>query len=318
MDLTEVRRMGQELLAEHGLRAWQLAFDNAKRRAGACKFDARTISVSRHLMALYDEDQVRDTLLHEIAHALVGPRHAHDAVWRAKALAIGCSGSRLVAADAPRASAPWHGTCPRGHSYDRHRRPSRVSSCARCDPGFNPDFLLTWTFRGRPAPMGTRYDRELRTILSGRERRRLAEIYAGAREVGGATLFDDEAALLEDEPAVHQPALWWQRELDDEAAAAPAEDDEGWMLDEDGRRWRVEEPPVEIADPPLSPLLRLELAAANGQLTPGWRVRITAPGKYLGLEGTIVKSARTRYHVRSGPDVLTVPFELVQPVRPAG
>ncbi|MFH5821306.1 SprT-like domain-containing protein [Georgenia sp. AZ-5] len=310
MDLTEVRRLGHALLAEHGLRSWHFAFDNAKRRAGACKFDARTISVSRHLMTLYDEEQVRDTLLHEIAHALVGPSHGHDGVWRAKALAIGCSGSRLVAPDAPRAPAPWRGTCPRGHSYDRHRRPVRPASCARCDPAFNPDFLLMWTHGGRPVAMGPRYERELRALLASRERRRAAEIYADQRSTGLAALFDDE-------PAEPEPSVWWQREPQPAAGQVAAEDDGPWVVDEAGRRWRVQDPPVEVDDPPLTPRMRLELAAASGRLTPGWRVRITAPGKYLGVEGKVLKSARTRYHVRAGKDVLTVPFEMVEPVRPA-
>ena len=33
-----------------------------------------------------------DTILHEMAHALVGQVHGHDAVWQAQVL--GCSGRR--------------------------------------------------------------------------------------------------------------------------------------------------------------------------------------------------------------------------------
>ncbi|MFC7404018.1 SprT-like domain-containing protein [Georgenia alba] len=166
MELRAVRVLGEELLAEHGLADWRLRFDNAKRRAGACRFDIKVISVSRHLMALYTEEHVRDTLLHEIAHALVGPEHGHDAVWRAQAHRIGCSGQRLVDADAPRPPAPWRGTCPRGHTYERHRRPSRPASCARCDRGFNTDFLLRWTYRGQSVSPGPVYERELARLLA--------------------------------------------------------------------------------------------------------------------------------------------------------
>jgi len=166
VELTAVRALGERLLAEHGLTEWRLRFDNAKRRAGACRFDARTISVSRHLMALYDEDDVRDTVLHEIAHALVGPEHGHDAVWRATAHRIGCSGRRLVDADAPRPPAPWRGVCPHGHSFERHRRPSRPASCSRCDRSFNAAYLLHWTYRGQAVSPGPAYERELARILS--------------------------------------------------------------------------------------------------------------------------------------------------------
>ena len=44
--------------------------------------------------ATADDAEIEDTLLHEIAHALVGRRHHHDAVWRAKAREIGCTGQR--------------------------------------------------------------------------------------------------------------------------------------------------------------------------------------------------------------------------------
>ena len=33
----------------------------------------------------------RDTLLHELAHAIVGPGHAHDAAWQTTARRIGCT-----------------------------------------------------------------------------------------------------------------------------------------------------------------------------------------------------------------------------------
>ena len=35
------------------------------------------------------EDEIKGTWLHEIAHALVGPDHDHDAVWQARCCTIG-------------------------------------------------------------------------------------------------------------------------------------------------------------------------------------------------------------------------------------
>lgn len=40
---------------------------------------------------------IRDTILHEIAHALVGPNHCHDLVWKAKCLEIGATPRRCGA-----------------------------------------------------------------------------------------------------------------------------------------------------------------------------------------------------------------------------
>ena len=132
MDLNEAARLGRRLLDEHGLPDWILVFDRAKRRAGVCRPARKKIGLSGPLTAIHPEDEVRDTILHEIAHALVGPQHGHDQVWRATALRIGCSGQRCSSADAPRVEGDWVGTCPAGHRKTRHRRPERVSACGTC------------------------------------------------------------------------------------------------------------------------------------------------------------------------------------------
>ena len=59
-------------------RAGRVAYDSAKRRAGVCRFATQTLGLSAPLTTLHSEVEVRDTILHEIAHALVGPRHGHD------------------------------------------------------------------------------------------------------------------------------------------------------------------------------------------------------------------------------------------------
>lgn len=83
-----------KLLELHGLKKWRFKFDDSTRRAGCCNYRDRVISISFDLARSGSDDDVRDTLLHEIAHALVGSKHNHDAVWKAKAKEIGCSGER--------------------------------------------------------------------------------------------------------------------------------------------------------------------------------------------------------------------------------
>lgn len=89
----ELLEYGTSLLKEHGLEEWGLRIDRSKRRAGLCNSSTSTISVSRYLVG-QSMDSVRNILLHEIAHALVGAHHGHDDVWRQKALDIGCDGRR--------------------------------------------------------------------------------------------------------------------------------------------------------------------------------------------------------------------------------
>ncbi len=121
VDLRDAFALAEYLLEVHGLDDWEVAYDNAKRRAGICRFGERTLGLSAPLTAVHSDEDVRDTILHEIAHALVGPQHGHDATWEARARAIGCSGARCVSPDAPTAPAAWLGVCPAGHTL---RNPS--------------------------------------------------------------------------------------------------------------------------------------------------------------------------------------------------
>ncbi len=171
MEAREALRLARTLLREHGLEDWQVTLDRAKTRAGSCRFHTRTITLSRALTELHSEAEVRETILHEIAHALVGPEHGHDAIWRAQAKKIGSTGARCVDPRAPRVRADWQGRCPAGHSTGRHRAPTAPMSCARCSPTFSAAHLIEWTYRGSPASMPPEYSAAMAQL----RRRRLPE-----------------------------------------------------------------------------------------------------------------------------------------------
>jgi predicted SprT family Zn-dependent metalloprotease len=120
----------QALLARHGLADWGFAFDRAKRRRGACHFVRRQITMAAGFAATAEEAEIEDTLLHEIAHALVGRRHHHDAVWQAKAREIGCSARRChsVSFSEPALTARCINGC---FAVGRHRS-RRNMRCRRC------------------------------------------------------------------------------------------------------------------------------------------------------------------------------------------
>ncbi|WP_153394800.1 SprT-like domain-containing protein [Ornithinicoccus halotolerans] len=223
MELSTALAMAEELVREHGLRGWTVGLDRARTRAGATRFATREITLSAPLTRLHSSSTVRDTVLHEIAHAMVGPRHGHDRVWQAAALRIGASPQRCLPDSAPTLPGPWVGTCPAGHQLTRHRRPTRVLLCGRC-PGPARERAMRWRHHGREVPMHPNFRAEWARLVEGK--------------------------------------------------AHPHSD----------------------------------------QLRPGDQVRVVAPGRYLGTTGTIVRRGRTRYHVRLGPGVLTVPFALVEPL----
>lgn len=158
MELFEVRRMAVELLGQHGLGHWRVVFDRAKTRIGRCLFETREISLSGPLMALQDYGQVREAILHEIAHAITGPEHGHDEAWRLTAQRIGASGERRIGL-AIAAPTDWTGTCPTGHVFERHRRPSKPMVCAACANGGGSELagIITWRYKRRPVPMTPAY-----------------------------------------------------------------------------------------------------------------------------------------------------------------
>ncbi|MFD1722242.1 SprT-like domain-containing protein [Amnibacterium endophyticum] len=141
----DVRRLAEGLIADHlpgG--GWTFAFDRAVRRAGACHHADRRITVSRHLAERAEEDEVRQVLLHEVAHALAGHRAGHGPRWRAACARVGHSGGRLHERPIAEDRARWVGTCPAGHEHRRFRRPERALSCGVCSRRFDRGALITW------------------------------------------------------------------------------------------------------------------------------------------------------------------------------
>lgn len=123
-------------MAQHGLRDWKFAFNRRKQAMGLCVYGRKTIELSIHFVERDNPwDEVRDTILHEIAHALVGPRHGHDRVWKRKCIEIGARPERCGQADMPEGS--WRARCHGcGKHFHRHRKPKRLAGwfCKECGP----------------------------------------------------------------------------------------------------------------------------------------------------------------------------------------
>lgn len=147
MRAEEATRLAESLLRAHLADGWSFAFDRAVRRAGACDYERRRITLSRYLVDRAESEEVRQVLLHEIAHAQAGHRAAHGPRWRAAATRLGYTGERLHDRPIAEERAPWVGTCPAGHEHHRFRRPSRPASCARCSPRFSRAALISWRRR---------------------------------------------------------------------------------------------------------------------------------------------------------------------------
>ena len=115
--------LAKELLVRYGLHDWVIVWNNRKQTAGLCWSQRKTIELSRSYVELNSEADVRDTILHEIAHALVGSEHQHDSVWMAKAIEIGARPARYCR-ETLRPAGRWQAVCSRcGERQHKFRKP---------------------------------------------------------------------------------------------------------------------------------------------------------------------------------------------------
>lgn len=161
-------RMANDLMLKHELYDWHFAFDRAKTSLGKCNHTRKTIYLSRPFLAHVSEYELRDTILHEIAHALVGHGAGHGPKWQAMCRKVGADPRRTKATDTSPAGA-WRAVCPNGHETTMHRAPGRVRSCGKCSPVFNKNYLYTWFKNGREMQVGnmpTKFRREYERITN--------------------------------------------------------------------------------------------------------------------------------------------------------
>ena len=152
MDLHQAEQLARDLMDEHGVTAdgWQFAWSNGKRQLGAAQIrrkknpkagkvvEQKRIKLSRHLVRLNDDDEVRDTILHEIAHAIAGLENGHNAKWKAVCRRIGAKPQRLAGEGVNVVEARYTivcGICEKGIGK-RHRRMRKdrldASYCRSC------------------------------------------------------------------------------------------------------------------------------------------------------------------------------------------
>lgn len=145
--LARVEALARRLLTAYGLSRWSFAFNRRRRDMGLCLEGPRQIQLSEHFVLLNGDELVRDTLLHEIAHALVGTAHGHDAAWKAKCVEVGARPER-VSYEAAMPDGRWQAHCSGcGLVHHRHRKPKHLRGwwCRHCGPDRG---RLTWRRAG--------------------------------------------------------------------------------------------------------------------------------------------------------------------------
>jgi len=118
---------------------WEVKFNNTKRIIAQCVTKKREIRLSKPFMERMKRVNVKNTILHEIAHAIDFHQRgysAHDYRWKKIASTLGAhprASAKLSPEEQPYfkydAICPNHGKLPSGFQ----RRPKREYLCAKCD-----------------------------------------------------------------------------------------------------------------------------------------------------------------------------------------
>jgi len=79
---------------------WKFVWDTrAVRRYGQCRYGSKEIGITKKLANINTLEETFDVVLHEIAHALTGPGHGHDAVWKRVCVKVGARPERCYTSE---------------------------------------------------------------------------------------------------------------------------------------------------------------------------------------------------------------------------
>ena len=95
----EVLNFGEEKIAElvdpEQYGKWKIEIDRRSyRRLGCCKYNKKIIVVSALYIEQCSAEDVKDTVLHEIAHILAGPSCGHNWLWKKRCRNVGARPER--------------------------------------------------------------------------------------------------------------------------------------------------------------------------------------------------------------------------------
>lgn len=134
MELSKAEEFAKQELRKWGLFEWRFKWIKSKRIFGSCSHTFKTIELSTHLTSLNKEKEVKDTILHEIAHALSPYNAGHNYIWKQNCIKVGVKAERCYDTNKIVTPEPnYNGLCRCNLKHRRYRRPRVNFICANCN-----------------------------------------------------------------------------------------------------------------------------------------------------------------------------------------
>jgi hypothetical protein len=209
MDTAEAQKLAEDLLAEHGLDGWTFGWSNKRSAFGDCSVWNKRIRLSGPHVELNGADEVRETILHEIAHARCDPTEGHGDAWKATVQSIGGRPEATCGDEVNRPLDKYIGQCVVcGNTVTGNQR--RDVSCADCSPGgYDPAIKLDWSLN--PEAVETLVPE---VVTGGRFDAHEAAAYVKARwAVGTEATLDAYRAMLDVGETLLKVKAYWQTKV---------------------------------------------------------------------------------------------------------
>lgn len=89
MSEIEALELARKMMDKHGLHDWDIKINGRLSRAlGRTFFTSKRIELNKDFVFRNYKWQIEGVIKHEMAHALVGPKHNHNSIFREKCIAL--------------------------------------------------------------------------------------------------------------------------------------------------------------------------------------------------------------------------------------
>ncbi len=155
MRQSQVTQLMRKHMDNNGLQDWKIGFKRSKNILATCYYDKKEIRIAKWYYEMNDCKAITRTILHEIAHALLGWGFGHSIAWVHKCRQIGLKNpSQYADREKHNSPAPkYAGSCGT-HNFRAERKRKRNGICSLCrtkiewtdSNGRKVDFDLTGGF----------------------------------------------------------------------------------------------------------------------------------------------------------------------------